>query len=245
MLYDLINEVYRTGSLKKINSELELKSFKPKETILIQDEIIEYVDFLISGKVYVAKFLENGNRIIADSLSGVQIFSLMEVLASEKFITANVIALNEVLILRIKKDTFLENIKKDTSLLKFSLDYLSKFSVKLINRSFTKGNGTPCDNILEYFYELALENDLPYKIEINKSFIADLFNVNIRSIFRYLKVLEEKAFITRKKGSVVITNKNLNNIELYLKEKAIKNWWLIKIYFLNYPNKNLLRILIF
>ncbi|EFI41999.1 Crp/Fnr family transcriptional regulator [Peptoniphilus sp. oral taxon 386] len=199
-----------------IRNKMSIYDFFQGEIIIAEDERVEYIDFLVQGSVFISKFSKSGERIIANSLKAPQIFMLLEFLGGMDNTIGTITSLTNIKIIRIPLPLFKKELKYDIELLNLTLNYVSNFAVELMSQQIIKKSHSIEYNILNYFYNIVLENKLPCKIEFNKSFLADLFNINVRTVYRYLNEWEEKNFIKRQGQNIIINKPGFTKIEKFL-----------------------------
>lgn len=160
----------------------------------------------LSGSSYIVNYTSSGRRIIADTLFGMQIYGLIEALHHRPNYLANVITLTPGQFAKIPVEDFMAAIKKDLSLSNLALQYVGDFCAKLMESSEQKSSLSPFENFLYYLYQRTVHQGLPYVIVENKTFLADYLHIDKRTLYRYLKQLEEEECLTRDKQNILITS---------------------------------------
>ncbi|KXO16459.1 cyclic nucleotide-binding domain protein [Clostridiales bacterium KA00134] len=201
---------FKNSLLKEAN--LEIKDYKPGDFIAKEGERPGKIKILLEGTVFVSRFSNRGERIISHTMDGVGFFCLLEAIKGLKENIGSVICLNQTSLLEVPLKVYLDELKKDPLLVQMSLEYLTNFSLDLIDQMNKKTTMTPEENMLTYIYYLAKDKSLPMEIREKKSFYADLFGVNVRSIYRYLNEWESKKYIYRQERKVFVDKKNLAHI---------------------------------
>lgn len=203
MIYDII----------KSNDNVVIQDIVKGEMILKQGEVLNNIQILISGDVYISSFSFKGERIIASILQNHQFFGLMEAINGEKFIVASVIALSNCRILSVPVEDFLRELNSDQRLMKLALEYLTEFTMNLIKDREKQRSGSAQENILDFFYFSCLNKKFPVKISAHKEFLADMFGINIRTLYRYLNKWEKEGIIKREAQNIIIDKDSFHKIE--------------------------------
>lgn len=207
MIYEIIN------SNKNMD---KIKNFKKGEIVISQGEDPKNIEILLSGEVYISKFSAKGDRIITNILREVQFFGLIEKLNNENSNLSSVICLSNCDILSVPSNIFLKQMNSDPRLMKLCLNYLSSFSLNLIKDMEKHQLTSKKDNMLEFFYFSSLSKNFPIEIDTPKEFLADFFQINIRTLYRYLKDWEKREIIKRQGQSIIIDEDSFEKIKKLL-----------------------------
>ncbi len=206
-------DLYKFLEYFKNKKEVE---FKKGDIVLQEGSKIETIDFLVDGNVYISRNLKDGKRVIANNLEAPQILSLIEVLNSEKEVLSDVFALNNVKILKIQIDEFLEKIN-DIEVKNASLEYLAKFSYGVIKHSMEYEKYEVEKAILKYYLHISKDSE-DYIINLKNSFVADMFRISERTLYRYLNLWEKRGLIRREKRNILIDKDHKKKILKFLDE---------------------------
>ncbi|SUB75097.1 Crp/Fnr family transcriptional regulator [Peptoniphilus indolicus] len=190
--------------------DIKRVEFSEGEVVLEEGSKIKTIDFLIEGNIYISRNLKDGKRVIANNLEAPQILSLIEVLNGEDEVMSGVFALNKVAILKVQKDEFLNKLRGG-ELRDIALEYLSKFSYNIIKNSIEYEEYEVEKAILKYYLKISKGSELGI-INLKNAFVADMFRISERTLYRYLNSWEEKGLISRKKRSIVICDTNRKKI---------------------------------
>lgn len=105
--------------------------------------------------------------------------------------------------------------KKDIRLMNLCVEYLSSFAFEIINKNQRERSNTPKENILNFLYQSCLNKRFPVEIKTNREFLADLFGINIRTLFRYLNEWEDEELIRRDGQKIIIDKAAFKKLEMY------------------------------
>lgn len=201
--------------IKFFNEKKEIE-YKKAQTILEEGSKIDYIYLLVKGNVYISRHLKDGKRIIANNLEAPQILSLIEVLNSEKTVMGSVIAINDVKVLKINKEEFVGYLKIE-EFKNMILSYLAKFSFNIIKNDMEYEKYDVEKSILKYFLNMS-KNPESEKTQPSNAFLADMFRISERTLYRYLSSWEARGLIQRNKGLVYISKENKMKIQKFLGE---------------------------
>jgi CRP-like cAMP-binding protein len=195
------------------SSDIHVLSLIPNTVFIENTTKINYIYLLVKGSTYVVNYTVEGERIIADTLKEVQIFGLIEAINQYHYYNSTVITLDQCILVKIKKDYFLEAIYRDLRIAAYAIQYLAMFSNHTIKASEYKTTLSPRDKLIVYLYNKGIGQSFPISIKDNKSFIADSLQINKRTLYRYLNDLTQEQIITRNKQAILISKENFEKIK--------------------------------
>ncbi len=184
---------------------LKLMQKRPQEGLLHQKDPLRELYILISGTTYTLHFTLEGRRVISDTLSGGQIFGLIEVLSEETTSRAAVHTLTDCLFIEVNRELFLQALYEDPEISQAIMHYLARFSNRLIAAFERRTSVSAYENLLLYLYNKSLGQDFPHRIKEKKAFIADALHVDKRTLYRYLNRLSDEDLILREGQTILIT----------------------------------------
>lgn len=200
--------------LKEFSSDkLQILELEENNVFIESNNKLDYIFILVSGITYIVYYTVDGRRIIADTLSETQIFGLIEAINNTSCYSGTVISLSNSLLVKVKKEYFLDAIYKDIDIASCIVKYLANFSTHSIKASEYKTSISPYENLIIYLYNKTLKKNLPYRVKDNKSFIADSLQVNKRTLYRYLNKLTDEGIISRARQDIVITESNYKKLQ--------------------------------
>ncbi len=200
--------------LKEFSSDkIQIFDLEENKIFIESNNKLDYIYILVNGMTYIVYYTVDGRRIIADTLNGVQIFGLIEAVNNTSCYSGTVITLSKSLLVKIKKEYFLEAIYNDIHIASYIIKYLAAFSTHSIKASEYKTSISPYENLIIYLYNKTIKKNLPCKIKDNKTFIADSLHINKRTLYRYLNRLTDDDIISRDRQDIVITENNYKKIQ--------------------------------
>lgn len=200
--------------LKELSSDkLQVLELEENKVFIESNNKLDYIFILLSGITYIVYYTVDGRRIIADTLSETQIFGLIEAINNTSCYCGTVITLSNSLLVKVKKEHFLEAIYKDIDTASYTIKYLADFSTHSIKASEYKTSISPYENLIIYLYNKTLKKKLPYRVTDNKTFIADSLQINKRTLYRYLNKLTDEDIISRDRQDIVITESNYKRLQ--------------------------------
>ena len=202
MIYDLITK----------SDTKTIKIYHEGEIIINQGAPLDHILVLVSGEAYTNSISLHGERDITNILTGIQFIGLIEGLNDEKYSLASVVALNECHIISAQIDDFFKEVDLDIRLTKLCLDYIGDFTLELIQNELRTRELSTEDSILNFLYLNAINKPLPVTLSFSKEFIADFFNINVRTIYRYLDKWEQLDYIQRNKNNILIDKKEIEKL---------------------------------
>ena len=173
---------------------------------------MNYIYILIYDEIYILNYTIDGNRIIADKLKAPQVLGLIEAISKDDVYKSTVVSLTDSTLLKVDRDAMLEAMYSDLNISRYIIEYLAHFSKSRIENISNSMSLSKYDNLLIYLYSYTIGNLFPVIIKENKTFIADYLNINNRTLYRYLDILDKENIINRKGQSIIIGRDNYQNL---------------------------------
>lgn len=167
---------------------------------------------MIYDEIYILNYTIDGNRIIADKLKAPQVLGLIEAISKDDVYKSTVVSLTDSTLLKVDRDAMLEAMYSDLNISRYIIEYLAHFSKSRIENISNSMSLSKYDNLLIYLYSYTIGNLFPVIIKENKTFIADYLNINNRTLYRYLDILDKENIINRKGQSIIIGRDNYQNL---------------------------------
>ncbi len=196
----------------------KLKTYNSGEVLLRELDVINKAVVLVEGEVYISRYSREGRRIITGRMEEGQIFNLLEITGGRTRVEGTVVALGNCTTFEVPINILKKSLEYDHVLLKIALEYISAFALDLMEMGVKRSSLSPEENILQYIFELSSTKEPPVEIGQSKNFIADLFGINVRSLYRYLNEWEEEGLLKRVGQKIVVDKKNLHRIKDYLED---------------------------
>ncbi|MEW9121528.1 MAG: Crp/Fnr family transcriptional regulator [Thermotaleaceae bacterium] len=184
----------------------EIKSYSKGSIVCQQDMHYDYFFIIVSGYANIYITAENGKKYAQSIYKNGDFFGELEIFDQKPYI-CSIEALTDLKVLRIKRNFFLEWIDKDRSFLLYITRTLCSSFYQLSKKA---GEDTLYSlkyrvcNYLLYCMDKGQKNGDAIEIKLEKDQLSGLFVVTERSINRILKYLKEKCIIDIKKKSILI-----------------------------------------
>lgn len=175
------------------------------QTILAAETFNEGVYFIVSGKVAVRTYLENGDHIFLKELNQGNCFGEME-LFSERRGTYEITALSDVSLLNLPKESVKEWMQADFKLTEYLFEELNDKLIYSSNYIVQQNQGTKYEHLLHYLMRFP-ENQ---EFQLKKSELAVTLNTSLRNLNRaFLKGQEAGIFTWENKQLTIIDKEKL------------------------------------
>lgn len=203
------------GNYENIDIDINIKEYiyeyYTNETIINVKEPVKYIYFLLEGHASIWGEIEWANSIIA-YIYPKEILGLIEVLNDVDEYTAFVLAETKCKVLRVPKDIFIDILKNDSNLCYKMLKILGHITAKNMEEANIKKLFSHYDMIGYYFF-LQAKHNLPYVCHYTRAQLSEILNINLRTLYRNINLLEENDFLIIKKGKIIITIDNFEKLE--------------------------------
>ncbi|MES2520689.1 MAG: Crp/Fnr family transcriptional regulator [Bacteroidota bacterium] len=182
---ELLNYVMKLHQSEANNAVIE-QTFTPKQQIIQHGKQVIYVCIFKSGIAKCFLTEDNGKEFIEEFFGEGEIVGEIEVI-NEHLSVANIEAISDLVVYKIKKDTFNRLLESDKTFNHLILKALSsKIHYKAIRHSYNQSH--PVESNL-----LRLKKDFPDFISaIPKQDIANYLGITLRSLNRTLNDLKVK-----------------------------------------------------
>lgn len=167
----------------------------------------------LDGSVEVYKVNATGVGIRGGISDAPQIYGLYEAISRISDYGVALRAMETVHCVVVPPKEFLHAINQNHQIALFALQFMAKFTDRMLNRNDQLTLNTPYENLINYLYENSVGLPLPHRITTNKAELAELLNISVRSLYRYLDQLEADQIIQRSHGSLLITKAGFDGIK--------------------------------
>lgn len=175
----------------------EIKEYPKGYIVCNQEEVDEYFYIIINGYANIYRTAENGKKYSQSVYKKGNYFGELEIFDKRPYI-CSVEALTELKVIRIHRKYFLQWIEKDRNFLiyitKTLCDNFYKLSKKAGEDTLYSLKYRVC-NYLVYCVHSGIKTEKGIKVQVNKEHLSEMFVVTQRSINRILKYLKEKEII--------------------------------------------------
>ncbi|MDO5037365.1 MAG: Crp/Fnr family transcriptional regulator [Tissierellia bacterium] len=217
-LYSLANKLPLDFPWKETLKEagLDLRTVETERVILSPKDTTDRICFLVEGQVEVRNFSLEGKRNISAYLKGPQFLGLVEYLTQRRQHLSEVKTLSPAVLIYLHRDQ-MEKLLAHKTFHRYFLDYLAELTVNTLSKHSVERAMDPKSLLLNYLYQYAKHSSFPVEIQENKQNISDLLNIQIRTLYRYLRDFEDQGYLLRKKQSIYLTEENFKLIQNALK----------------------------
>lgn len=213
-----LNEIFDNNIIK----DIKMFQYDKGEIICRSGERLEYMFFLVKGKLKIYTTLPNGKSILLRFNRPLGIIGDMEFLNGYE-IKSNVESVNDSILLGISYKALFTYAYDEPKFLRFLVKYLSHKLYTISNAASLNLLYTVESRFASYLISTALdENNSLYIDEIKTSKlteIAELLGTSYRHLNRVVSKFAMEGIVSRKKGSIIIKEvkrlKELSNGNLY------------------------------
>lgn len=206
--YDMNNPV---KSLQHLITD-SLVTVTKNKTIIFQEDVIDYFYILLSGKVSVVNNVSWGYDIVIDYLEPIHILGLVEYLNNINTYTAFIVTENKCTFLKLPAEDFIRIIKTDPALCYLTLIALGEVTQANMNNHELKTMVHPKDILGNHLFHLASAAKLPYVFPRTRAELAEELHINLRTLYRYTKQLNEDGYLALERGNIVIGKKEYDKL---------------------------------
>lgn len=209
-LLDSYIEIYSLNSIfkEKILGYMELFKFDKGELICTKDSEIDYMYFLVEGKIKVSTLHDNGKSILLRFNKPLSIFGDIEFLTDYK-VQCNAEAQSQALLIGINMDTLRTYAYEDIKFLQFIIKNLSE-KLYVISNSTSINLSYNLENRLASYIISVIddENNLTNReADFSKpTEIASLLGTSYRHLNRVIQELVSKGIIEKNKKIITVKN---------------------------------------
>lgn len=193
-------------------NSLPIQSFGPNKQIMEQELQWDGVLVLLEGQVEILQWDEEGKKNIASYLEGLQFLGLIEFLTGQKELLSTVRSTTRGNFVFLT-GRVLSDFLSDPEFSSYLLYYLAELNRSNMSQRSKERLLSKKERLMDFFLEASFEKKLPFTIHQKKQDLSDLFQIPPRTLYRYLKEMEEKGWIFRKGNHILIGKKERNLLE--------------------------------
>ena len=214
------NGVFNLNEIKPLlNNDMSIKRV-PKNEIIHPGEIdVDYACYIIRGSFFKYRIEKKGGINFLSKEKAPTWSCLDKILDPEHSNFVEAKALEECTVLYVKRDYIIrcleENSRFVLGMLKDMLTLTSTMSMKSDRLLFNDAKEHLLFYILEY-WNRTNKGEKRCRIEMKNDYIAAELGVNVRTIYRTKKVLEDEGLITLEKGKIFVKQEQIEQIKLKL-----------------------------
>ena len=180
------------------------KVFSNFDEITTQGKELDSFFIFIKGEAAVW----NDDQVVG-LVRPVEVLGLIEYLTGIQYYTADVIAESECLVLKIKVDDFISLIQTNGKLC-YQVLQVFGHAMSANMTSAEQNHLLIRQDILGYYLFLQAVNEQPYRCDLTRDELAKRLNLNLRTLYRYIKKLEDQRMVEIKHGKLCVTRHNFD-----------------------------------
>lgn len=219
MLVNLLDsQRTRALSIQQIIDRYPSNKFKVLNSfdeITTQGKSLDNFFIFIKGKAAVW----NDDQVVG-IVRPVEILGLIEYLTGTSYYTADVIAESQCLVLKIKVDDFISLIQTNCQLC-YQVLQVFGHAMSASMTSAEQNHLLIRQDILGYYLFLQAVNNQSYRCDLTRSELAKRLNLNLRTLYRYIKKLGDQGMVEVSHGKLVVTK---HNFDLLTQRYGKKIW---------------------
>ena len=205
-IFDGLND----EAMKKVDKMASMSSAKTHEPIYFADEPSRSIFFLKYGHVKISRLTEEGKEIILDIVGPGEIFGELSIVAPEEPRSELAVALDDVIVCAINKDTF-ESLMKSHPSLNFEITKriglrLRKFEERVTNLMFKDVRKRIAAFLVKYAEDFGKikEGVITVKAHLSHQEIAILTGTGRQSVTTILNELRSDGLIDFSRDAIII-----------------------------------------
>ncbi|GKX31783.1 hypothetical protein SH1V18_42630 [Vallitalea longa] len=217
----------------KPTKDLTLCKYKKVKTntyILTKGFNVNSIYILLVGSCKCMVYSSFGNGIVADTMVSPYIFGLLELVIALPKYTASIITTKESVYLEVPVRIFQHAMKNSLIVSNICTCYFANVGQYYMDMAEIRALYNIDDTILLYIYNNCDKTDIPYKITTTRKTISHLLHINLRSLYRHLKILSEQKYFDVINGKITITEKQYDKLEHYCTNDLETKHYPIQIY---------------
>lgn len=206
--YDINDPV---TSLSPYISSKQLVIAEKNQTIIYQNDYVNYFYFLLSGRTIILNEIEWNDCNIIDYVEPPHILGLVEYLNNVPTYTAYVVAETRCVLFPIPADEFIEIIKQDPELCYHTLVIQGKITDSNMVHAEVNCIFHPKDKLGHYLFKQA-QNNLPYICPLTRNDLASKLHINLRTLYRYIDYMKGCGYLILENGKIKIYQNQFDNL---------------------------------
>lgn len=191
----------------------------PSGSALINDsDPADRIFLIVQGSVQIQCYNIYGEKSIQGIMYAPEFFGLVEVLTKIPSYTSSVIANEPLGAFSIPASLFKQALSQDIKLANIVIQRIADFSSLKMRETVEENLYKPIDLLILYLYKQSGLFKLPYIIKMKRADLADLLHIELRTLYRYIKILQESNMCTLRNGKMIISKNNFINLEKHALE---------------------------
>lgn len=201
---------------KLLNESIKIRVVKKGEKIHNYNREENQIHYVILGKYFNYRELKIGKRNLVSLNEAPEWIGIDRILCPEYANITEDTVIEECTVIDIEKEYFIECLREEGDLSIYIIkNLLKKMSIASNRAEYMLINDAKAQFlywIIDY-WENYNKNNNELVIELKNEYIADNIGISVRTLYRVLKELREKGFLSNKKGNIVINKYQINKIK--------------------------------
>ncbi len=207
-LSQFLNDVKDTGLDRQLSEKYDIENYERKQTLYQEGKKPRFLFYLVKGKVKAYQNHPDGKEYITDLYHDGDFIGYSALLENSYYLDSAV-ALEDLEVLAIPKDDFLQMVYNDISISSKFIHIISK-NVKekeqrLVNMAYSSLRKRVATALVEITSKFNL-NDKEMAIEVSREEIAQYVGTATESLIRTLSDFKAEKLIEIKNGKVIVNS---------------------------------------
>lgn len=168
---------------------------------------LQFVYILLEGNCCVEKYKLSGAVVTDSTRHPLQMFGLFEGLSGVGYYTATIRCTTDCAYICVPLEEFLVRLRAEPQVMWMSLRFLSSFLADYIDSSDLLILNDPEALILSGIYSYCVGKTFPVTLPYKKEELARELNLNLRTLYRYLRRFYELDLLGRRKGKITVSQR--------------------------------------
>lgn len=196
----------------------KLKKVKPHTEILTMGFDTDLVCITLTGECLCIIYSFLGNSMIADNLVSPHILGLLESILGMPKYTASIKTSSTSYVLELPRTIFEHAMHNNLTVANACISYYANIATYYMDMAEIRALYHTDDTILLYLFNCCHEKPFPHQVTISRRAMSDLLHINLRSLYRYLNLLQEENFLSIIKGKITITKEQYEKLKQHCTE---------------------------
>lgn len=208
-LNEFISSAKGIDDLKKLSQERDIRAFKKKENIYIEDGYPRGIYFVVKGKIKTYKTHEQGKEFITGLYKEGDFFGYLALLEGGKY-TDSAMTLEDSEVCLIPKDDFIALIYKNAEVsrkfIKMLSDNLREKEEHLIKLAYNSVRKRVAEALVTLSDRYKKDGEQQFSMNISREDLANLAGTATETTIRTLSDFKEDGLIDIKGGTIAVQN---------------------------------------
>lgn len=203
MELDKIKNIFIYDYIKDYINEISIVNYKRRQYITHSSENLEEIFFILDGNVKVECITKSGKSFLVDELSKNEFVGKISYMY-EQNLFCDIIAISDVTLLKIGKDTF-KKLEKDPEFLKIFLFKTSRRIYYMYKKLIMKDMFKQEETFAFYILKNSENGIFKFKSMYN---LCKILSVSRKNLYNIMNNFISKNYIRKNKNSLIILNRD-------------------------------------